>query len=76
MLNKSGTYNAESLYDHVSKMLFKCGNQTALAEKLKVQKHLLAAYLLDREQISDELLIALNLRKVVFYESLSGDGVR
>ncbi len=61
--------NESDLIKLINAMVEKCGSQAAVADKLKISRAYLNDYLSGRRQAGGKILDALELRRVITYES-------
>lgn len=63
------TYSESDLHDMIEAMIYELGSQKAVACKLGVSAAYLNDYLSGRRMAGSKILVALELRRVISYES-------
>lgn len=63
------TYTESELYEMIERMISELGSQLAVAKKLGVSSAYLNDYLSGRRAAGAKILAALELRRVISYES-------
>ncbi len=63
------TYTESDLHDLIEGMVYELGSQLAVAEKLGISAAYLNDYLSGRRAAGAKILVALELRRVISYES-------